>query len=166
MLGSEWFPPPFVQRDYGLLGVTDDAGVFDKDARTGRISIAYLWSFFWAVSLSCGYQDFLPQTAIQTAFSTVVVINGFLASAIILGSVTTARPETLPNPSTSPADSRSRTPHTPTHPPSPRRSLPSRGLTLGASLQALGEMNAVSARFKGKMNEIQQWLRAKDVRPY
>jgi len=86
-------------------------------ASTGSISMAYMWSFFWALSLFAGYQDFLPVTLGQTTFSTLIILIGFLGSAIILGSVTTA----------------------------------------------LAEMNAISSRHKQKMEEIEQYLRVKEV---
>jgi len=129
VLGSDWFPPPYVINDVGLLADDVNAtwidlvdsnvvAMYDLTLkRTKRITTAYLWSFFWAASLSTGYQDFVPVSQVQTLLSTFVVLIGFVASAIILGSMTTA----------------------------------------------LSEMNAVNARHKQRLNEIQQYLKVKDV---
>mmetsp|Transcript_51424 Transcript_51424/g.111931 ORF Transcript_51424/g.111931 Transcript_51424/m.111931 type:complete len:995 (+) Transcript_51424:117-3101(+) len=128
VLLSPWFPPRYVVEEAGMLSDGTDMSevlallppeyAYDVNSTAASgFGAAYVWSFFWATSAASGYQDFLPATALQTSFTLFVVIFGFLGSAVILGSVTTA----------------------------------------------LSEMNAISAKHKQKMEEIQQYLRVKEV---
>jgi len=77
---NEWWPP----RDFLGVGGSGDRAELTADT--------YLWAFWWALCMMVG-EPFTPHTPAETAFSMVILLAGFLASAYVIGTCTTALSE-------------------------------------------------------------------------
>ena len=77
---NDWWPPEhFIQVEGGGEHVELTAAT-------------YLWAYWWALCMMVG-EPFTPQTPAEAAFSLVVLLAGFLASAYVIGMCTTALSE-------------------------------------------------------------------------